>query len=275
MADIPNDEAFAHDLNRMAWWKDLGEAYWATSGNSSFAKCWIDQAMNWIKRAPSTPLANNDRGSLWRTIEAGIRMTRSWPEAWNRLLLAPQFTPSNLVTMLRSFVDHGIYLRDNPSSGNWLGFEMGGLYTIGALFPELKAAQDWRFFAASVIKRDLIDTQLLADGAQYELSTGYHEIALQYTVQLWDVANVTGTLADVPAGYLDGLRKAYHYFVRMMNPVGSMPKINDAWTVDVVGNLRTGLRLFPNETSFQWIINGRSGAVGKPSYTSIFNRCAL
>jgi hypothetical protein len=81
---------WTHVLSRFAYWRDLGLAYWAT-GKKAYADDFVLLARDWIadNPVPSKPsTARGARGSVWRTLEAGIRGD-SWFEAMELFMDAP------------------------------------------------------------------------------------------------------------------------------------------------------------------------------------------
>ena len=57
----------------------------------------------------------------------------------------------SMLLFLKSYYEQALFLRHKHSeTSNWLTFEMAGLFAAGILFPELKAAAEWRQHAAYV-----------------------------------------------------------------------------------------------------------------------------
>jgi hypothetical protein len=209
----------------------------------------------------------NGKGSPWRTIDSGIRMSNSWPDAFFSFLLSPSFTDDDVAAFSYFALMHGRYLRSFPTAGNWVTMEMCGLFTTGCIFPEMKEAANWRAFAAKRM-RDEETTQFLPDGAQYELSPGYHNTALDNLKGIVRVAKLTGRLNELPSGYIAGMERAFDYDLFLMTPNRSLPKFNDSgWDVGVRSTLRDALQFFPDRTDYRWIwTQGKEGA--PPSVTS-------
>ena len=129
----------------MSFWPNLGNTWWGT-GNDVYTKFWVGQLRSWLTNCPVPASVQNGAGSCWRTIESGIRMNSNWPNTYHRFLLAPSFTDQDMCDYLKSCIEHSRYLSNYFTSGNWLTMEMSGLYTVGALYPELKDAAAWRAF---------------------------------------------------------------------------------------------------------------------------------
>lgn len=260
----PNYE-WQWQLGRMAFWGDLGRAYWAT-GDEPYAQAFVSQLRSWVAQAPRPDNLNNGNGSAWRTIECGIRMSGSWPEAYHRFLLSPSFSDDDVILFLKSCVEQARYLRRYPTQGNWLTMEMAGLYTVGAQFPELKEAKEWRDYSAGRLYAEL-NIQFLPDGAQRELTPGYHQVAVDNILRIAQMAKLVGRQNELPAGYIDRLEKAYDYTLYLMTPNRSLPRFNDSWDVNVPNVLKVAADLYPDRTDFAWVASeGKLGAA--PARTS-------
>lgn len=264
--DVAYSKEWLWQLGRMGYWSNLGRAYWAT-GDRRYVRTFIDHLQSFIVTRPVPQMVNNGGNSSWRTIEAGIRMAHTWPDAWNYFLHAPEFTDADMLLMLRSFYEHGRYLRAHQTSGNWILHELGGLFALGSIFPEFSEAAEWRTFSAERMHSEM-SLQLLPDGGQWELSPGYHRVSIEYLSDLVEIANITGTAADVPNAYTDGLRKGYHWLINLATPTGGVPHLNDSWNVNVASHVSGGLDLFPEDALIAWAASNRTEGAA-PSHTSI------
>jgi hypothetical protein len=147
-------------------------------------------------------------------LEAGIRMSREWPEIYHRLLRSPDVFPDDvLLAMVDTMRRHADYLDAFPSAGgNWLTMEANGEFHVGALFPEFRDAPRWREKALERLRRE-INAQVYPDGAQIELTPGYHNVALVNFVGALRLARRNDV--PLPPGYQEGLEKMY-----ALNPSG-------------------------------------------------------
>ncbi len=260
------DHEWTWQLNRHGAWVALARAYQAT-GDERFAKEFDTQFSDWVTDCP-VPADGADQKpySKWRTIEAGIRMSWTWPAVFTIFRKSPSLKDETLISMIKSMVEHGRYLRRYPTTGNWLTMEMNGLYHVGVLLGFVREASDWRRFALLRLLSEL-DTQIYPDGAQIELTPGYHNVALRSFLGPVDIAGAYGyRLSDE---YLARLERMFAYNMWVMRPDRDAPRWNDSWHVDVVGTLRKGLALFPDRKDFEWIVSdGRKGR--PPDHTSHF-----
>jgi hypothetical protein len=260
------DHEWTWQLNRHGAWVTLARAYQAT-GDERFAREFDLQFSDWVRECPVPVSGANQRPfSKWRTIEAGIRMSWTWPSIFTIFRKSPSVKDATVISMLKSMVEHGRYLRRYQTGGNWVTMEMNGLYHVGVLLPFVREAGDWRRFAARRLLVEL-DTQVYPDGAQVELTPGYHNVALRSFLGPVNVASAYGH--HLPNGYLTKLERMFAYNMWVMRPDRDAPRWNDSWHVDVRGTLSKGFALFPHRKDFQWVAtNGREGA--PPDHTSHF-----
>jgi len=258
------DHEWTWQLNRHGDWATLARAYQATR-DERFAKEFDTEFADWVSECPVPVEAADQRPySKWRTIEAGIRMFSSWPTAFTLFRTSPSVRDETLLSMVKSMVEHGRYLRRHPTTGNWLTMEMDGLYHVGALLPFVKESKDWRDFASSRLLKEL-DTQVYPDGAQIELTPGYHNVALGSFLGPVETAAAYGY--SLPDGYKAKLEKMFAYNLWVMRPDRDAPRWNDSWRVNVAGTLGRGLALFPGRKDFQWLVtDGKEGT--PPDHTS-------
>ena len=138
-----NYAEWTYALNRHSFWAQLARAYWET-GEEKYAKEFVYQMTDWVKKCPVPLNDSGNAGLTWRTIETGIRTGMNWNLAFEVFRKSPEFTDDAMVIMLKSFVEHAHQLIRWPTSGNWLSMECEGLTHCGVLYPEFKEAADWR-----------------------------------------------------------------------------------------------------------------------------------
>lgn len=258
---------WTYNLNRFGQWVDLGRAYWAT-GDEQYAREFVAQMLDWTADQLAPVLGNPNTGPCWRTIEQGIRAAGSWMDAYYYFLGSPAMTPEAHCTFLKSFVEHAQQLRrmtvEHPEhGGNWVTMECNGLAHIGVMFPEFTGAEDWRNVAYGRLLMEL-DRQVYPDGAQKELTTGYHQVARGNFQRALDPLIRNGMPA--PEGYLEKLEHMYRYNLYAMMPTGLLPPLNDAGMTNVKGALQEGYELFGDE---EYLWGATLGAEGKPvTFTS-------
>jgi len=268
--DIAYTKEWTWQLNRMSFWRTLGTAY-RTTGDERYARAFADQLESWVRACPRPDDNGNYEDSAWRTIEAGIRMGNTWPEAFHSFLRSPSFTDDHLILYMKSTIEHAEHLigsQDPPRHNNWVIIEMNGLYAAGVVFPEITRAQDWRAFALGRLAEEQ-QKQFLPDGFQFELTTGYHNVSLSCICRAVELAMATNRQSELPDGMIAGLEKAFDVNLYMMAPNGFLPAFNDAGNLSVAPILKQALRFFPERDDYRWAATG--GAEGRqPARTSVF-----
>ncbi|MDF2439764.1 MAG: hypothetical protein JWN98_748, partial [Abditibacteriota bacterium] len=263
-ADLPDNNEWQWQLNRMSFWGELGRAYW-NANDEKYAQAWVKQLRSWIINCPRPDKVNNGANSAWRTIECGIRMSGSWNEAFHRFLPSPSFTTEDKVLYMKSCLEHARYLSRFPSTGNWLTMEMSGLYSAASVFPEWKEAAAWRKQAISTLHREL-NAQFLPDGAQVEATPGYHQVAVDNILFIPRLAKRTERMAELPTDFTAQMEKVYNFNLFLMTPDRDLPRFNDSWPVNVPKTLQPAADLFPHRTDFAWMASG--GQSGAPPKTT-------
>ncbi|MCX5683899.1 MAG: alginate lyase family protein, partial [Planctomycetota bacterium] len=255
----PVNHEWTWQLSRHAAWLDLARAYMAT-GDEKYAREFVDELRGWVRDCPvPVEAAANVPLSRWRTIEAGIRMYRTWPGTFFGFLHAKAMDDDALVLMVKSCVEHAQYLMKFHMHGNWLTMESNGLYHVGALFPEFKDAALWRETGAGRLYKEL-DVQVYPDGAQMELAPGYHGVALDSFLGPVRLVPLTGF--ELPKDYLAKLERMFNYFLYSMQPTRQMPPLNDSGANDVQSWMAQGTEFFPARDDFRWVAT--DGKQGKP-----------
>ncbi|MFW5871447.1 MAG: alginate lyase family protein [Verrucomicrobiota bacterium] len=269
-SDIAYTPEWMWQLNRMHFWVVMGKAYQAT-GDERYARAFAEQLESWVRSCPRPNDNGNYQGSAWRTIEAGIRMGQTWPEAFHLFLQSPSFTDDHLILYVKSCVEHAEHLLDSqdpPRENNWVMMEMNGLYSVGAVFPEFTQAKRWRTFALNILEKEQ-RKQFLPDGFQFELTTGYHNVSLINTYKTVKLAMATGRQEEIPDGMISLLEKAFDVNLYMMSPDGTLPALNDSGHPAAAPILKQALELFPERQDYVWAATrGLEGK--KPAVTSVF-----
>ena len=251
-------------LNRHHTWMWLAQAYWDT-GEEKYAQEFVRQMQDWVRRCPAPKTTSGNQTYTWRTIEQGIRVGQSWPDIFYRFLTSPSFTDDAIITMVKSFAEHARVLEKYPTTGNWLTMETNGLMHVGVLFPEFKEAATWRKTATDRLYAEL-DKQVYPDGAQIELSTGYHQVSLLNFVMAWEIAHLNDV--PLPADYVAKIEKMYDYDLYASMPGGYLPALNDSGLTNIKGFLKRACDFFPERKDYRWLAtDGQEGE--KPKVGSI------
>ena len=206
-------------------------------------------------------------GRIPLSLDAGIRMGQTWFPAFYYFLHSPSFGDEDLLAMLQSFRRHAEYLmnpRHFKAGSNWGAMESNGLLHIGCYLPEFRDAPLWRETAISRLYAEL-DRQVYPDGAQKELTPGYHGVTLGNVLNAVRVAE--HCQVALPEDFVAKLERMFDYYVRIHKPDCTTPMLNDSWNHSVRGHFATGAALFPAREDFTYFATGgKSGT--QPDYTS-------
>jgi hypothetical protein len=262
----PNNE-WQWQMNRQYLWSDLGVAYRA-SRDERYSAIFVKELRSWIQQCPEPNQVENGVGSSWRTLEAGVRVSSTWMDAFYAFRDSPEMTDSDILAMVHSMLEHGRYLRNFHTRLNWLTTEMSGLYTVGAEFPEFKQSAEWRHYAAAALAEQA-QGQFLPDGAQMELSSNYQNVALGSMLHIAEVAEWTGNGPELSSGYVAQFEKGYDWLIGIMAPDRFLPRINDSGPNRLTTILTKAATFYPEKPELKWLASdGKEGS--PPKYTSIF-----
>lgn len=208
-------------LNRHQGWKSLGMAWWQTR-DSKYPEDWAYMVRDWIK---DNPVKRVRRGP-WRSLETGIRVT-VWLDSISFFMDAPQFDPSLRYEMTKSLVEHARYLYNKNTKfrkGNWQTCECSGLAFLGMIFSEFKESEKWRKRGFDMMSKHMKDG-VYPDGAQYELTPGYHYWVLREFLELILLTEKNGY--NIP-GLKERHEKMFEFLMHVSKPDGKYMSLGDA-----------------------------------------------
>jgi hypothetical protein len=221
--DDGSDVRMVWELNRMAQLITLGRAY-AVIDNQRFSTEFFRQLASWREQNPV------GRGVNWNcAMEVALR-AMNLLAAFELFLRAPQMNETELAELLRMLDQHGAHIRRNleyshiATSNHYLA-DVTGLLWLGLLLPELESAREWREFGLQELLREL-DKQVLADGADYEASTGYHRLKLELWLYSFVLCHINAI--DIDQRYWDKLRGMIEYLRAYLRPDMLAPLIGDS-----------------------------------------------
>ena len=217
-----SDVRVVWELNRLAHLIALGRAY-AVTDNQRFSTEVFRQLATWREQNPV------GRGVNWNcAMEVALRALNLLA-AFELFLRAPQMNEAELAELLRMFDQHGAHIRRNlefshiATSNHYLA-DVTGLLWLGMMLPELAAAAEWREFGLQELLSEM-DKQILADGADYEASTGYHRLKLEMFLYSFVLCHINAI--DIDQRYWDKLRGMIEYVRAYLRPDGGAPLIGD------------------------------------------------
>ena len=271
-ADPSNYDQWAIALNRHSHWLTLASAYLRT-GDEGYAQEWRKQVNSWIDAMPvhigrsyiQGPYNEAGRSAL--SLDAGIRMGQTWFPSFEVFRRSSSVDDATLVRFVRSCWEHALYLmrEENFRRGsNWGAMECNGLYHIATLLPEFRDAPAWQSTAVQRLMGEL-DYQVYPDGAQVELTPGYHGVSLRNFLMVLKLARANG--AALPPEFVASLERMFDYYLRIAMPDLRTPALNDSGRGGIQGWFRDGVELFPDRADFVWVQSSR-GAGSPPGYLS-------
>jgi heparinase II/III-like protein len=175
------------ELNRLGHFVTLARAYFITNDERYSAE-FFSQLRSWDEQNPY------GRGANWTcAMEVALR-AMNLVAAFHVFRHSSQFDAATVELLLRLFQEHGDYICDNlefshiATSNHYLS-DVVGLVWLGNYLPEYRDSEYWENLG-SVDMLEEMDKQVLADGADYEASTGYHRFVLElflYSFVFWDL----------------------------------------------------------------------------------------
>ena len=210
------------ELNRLGHFITLARAY-SSAKDERYSAEFFAQLRSWSVQNPY------GRGPNWAcAMEVALR-AMNLLAAFEIFRHSLQFDSEFLWFFLRLLQQHGNYIRRNlefsyiATSNHYLS-DVVGLLWIGLLLPELRDAEEWRDFGLGQMLREM-DKQVLADGADFESSTGYHRFVTElflYSFMLCRANNVA-----IEKRYWSKLHQLLVYIRAYLRPDGLAPLIGD------------------------------------------------
>ena len=207
------------ELNRLGHFLPLACAY-ASTHDERYSAEFVTQLKSWNEQNPY------GRGPNWTcAMEVALR-AMNLLAAFEFFRRSPQMPVEFFLQLLQQ---HGNYIRRNlefsylATSNHYLS-DVVGLLWLGLLLPELRDANAWRDFGLDQMLREM-DKQVLADGADFEASTGYHRFVTElflYSFLLCRANNV-----EIQERYWSKLQQMLLYIRAYLRPDGFAPLIGD------------------------------------------------
>ena len=210
------------ELNRFHHFLVLGRAYSVTH-DERFAEEFFLQLEGWQKQNPV------GRGANWAcAMEVALRAINLLA-AFQLFRRSTHLDERRLTELLNIFDRHGAHIRRNlefsyiATSNHYLS-DVVGLLWLGLMLPELKDAERWRAFGMRELLSEM-DKQVLADGADFEASTGYHRFVLELFLYSFILCRENGV--EIPERYWRKLRAMIEYVRAYLRPDGRAPLVGD------------------------------------------------
>jgi hypothetical protein len=211
------------ELNRLGHFLTLASAYSATNNVTYAAEFWT-QLRSWIEQNPY------GRGPNWTcAMEVALRAINLLA-AFEVFRQSPDLDVASLRSFLQLLQQHANYIQRNLefsylSTSNHYLSDVVGLTWIGLLLPELRDAEPWGEFGHAEMLREM-DKQVLADGADFEASTGYHRFVSELFLYTFWLCR--SNVVKIEDRYWARLKQMLVYIRAYLRPDGFAPLIGDS-----------------------------------------------
>lgn len=237
-------------LHKFYYATGLAMAY-ADGGERRYLDRWVALTRAWIAQTAPGFIAADVTG----------RRVQNWIYAFHTfgaLAGTDGFCSGFLLRFLSSLEAQVEFLHAHLTPArNHRTLELYAIFLAGVAFPEFEQAAHWRAFALHELVRN-IQTDLLADGVQCELSTDYHHLVLKNYLCVRRLAQLNGI--DVPAVMDQRLVQALEFSMHAHKPDGIVPSLSDGDARGFLDLLRQGHALFGRE---DMLYVASAGAQGK------------
>ena len=256
-----DDIEWAWALNRHYHLRILLEA-WLKTGNRDYSRAMDSHIKDWLISSLPYP-GKKSSTELWRGLEVSFRV-KIWARIFYNLINNEDLTPATRLLMLASLPEHAHYARNFHAGGNWLTMEMSGLATVATAWTEFTDSPAWLAYTTETMTKSLME-QVYPDGVQTELTSSYHQVALDNFNQFRET--LLQANEPVPEIFEEQIEKMWNYQAYTMRPDGYGLLNNDA---DLIYNRDRIIRAADAFNRKDWLYiatNGREGIKpeGQPS----------
>jgi hypothetical protein len=173
---VTGDKKIVWELNRHQHFLKLGQAYWLTR-DEKYAEAFVRHLNSWMDQNPPKV------GINWTSsLEVALRSI-SWLWAFHYFQDSAALDSQTFTRALKFLYLSGrhleTYLSTYFSPNTHLTGETLGLFYLGTLLPEFKAAARWRSTGRRILLKQL-QCQVRADGVYFEQSSYYHRYTTDF-----------------------------------------------------------------------------------------------
>jgi hypothetical protein len=215
------DHKVVWEVNRHQYFVTLGQAYWYT-GRDAYSKTFAEHVGAWMHANPPKV------GINWASsLEVAYRAI-SWLWALHFFRDSPALSPALLARMLKHLYLHARhlerYLSTYFSPNTHLTGEALGLYCLGTLLPEFRAAPRWRETGRAILLEQL-GRQVRTDGVHFEQASQYH----RYTTEIYLHFLLLAARHRDPAEPVlrDAVQRLLDHLLYLARPDGTVPLVGD------------------------------------------------
>ena len=276
-----HDNELRWQLHRLKWFIPMGKAFRLT-GDEKYAKEWVFQYLDWIKKNPiiekkkdiapkltkaqalieDNKVDDDNMRYAWRPLEVSARLQNQYA-FFQYFNISKNFTPEFFSNFLVNTNRHANYILNNyTEDGNHLLFEAQRVLYAGILFPEFKDAPIWRKSGIDTLNSQM-GIQVYPDGMQYELDPMYHLAMINVFCKALQMADMNGYRAEFSQKYKDGIEKMISAYYYLLLPDLSIPMFSDTHEMkasDVLKNSKEWAILFPSNQQIRYFATkGKEG----------------
>jgi len=223
---------------------------WRETGEAVYLRRWKELIEGWIAQVPPGWIAADVTG---RRVQNWIYALHYFARALDQLEDGARFC-TRLLASLQEQVEH--LCEHLTPARNHRTLELYAIFLAGVAFPEFADAPRWREFALAEIARN-VQTDLLRDGVQCELSTDYHHLVLKNYLCVRRLARLNGL--SVPAEMDERLVQALEFSMHAHKPDGIVPSLSDGDARSHLELLRQGYELYGREDMLYVASGGTQG----------------
>jgi hypothetical protein len=212
------------ELNRLGHFVTLARAYFVTN-DERYSADFFSQLRTWDEQNPY------GRGANWKcAMEVALR-AMNLVAAFHVFRHSTLFDSNALELLLRLFQQHGDYISQHlefshiATSNHYLT-DLAGLLWLGYFLPEFRDGENWRDTGWAGMLSEM-DKQVLADGADFEASTGYHRFVLELFLYSFLFSGLNEA-TQIKQKYWDKLHQMLIYVRSYLRPDGFAPLIGDS-----------------------------------------------
>jgi Heparinase II/III-like protein/Heparinase II/III N-terminus len=220
-AELTGDNKIVWELNRHQYFATLGQAYWLT-GDERYAQTFADHLNSWLDQNPPK-LGINWASSL----EVAFRSI-SWLWAFYFFKDSAALTARLFMRALKFLYLHALhletYLSTYFSPNTHLTGEALGLFYLGSLLPEFRAAERWRETGRQILLEQL-PRHVRPDGVYFEQSSYYHRYTTDFYTHFLILSQLNGE--TLPAIVEEKLKSLLDHLMYITRPDGTTPFFGD------------------------------------------------
>ena len=251
-AEVAGDKKIIWELNRHQYFAKLGQAYWLT-GHERYAETFVAALNSWMDQNPP------NLGINWASsLEVAFRSI-SWLWAFHFFKDSPALNENVFLRALKFLYLHArhleTYLSTYFSPNTHLTGEALGLFYLGTLLPEFRAAARWRTTGSGILLEQL-PRHVKTDGVYFEQSSYYHRYTTDFYAHFLILSRLNEQL--LPSRVEEKLQGLLDHLTCITRPDGTTPFFGDDDGGRLVTLERRGANDFRAALSTGAVLLGRS-----------------